>query len=720
LPASLHLFEELSLWKRFFGNLSIRTLTSESYPDPVRSGKRIAGAEFCAPIDSLYGHIAWLADKADLIFFPVSFQTRDKEINSERYYCYYTQYSASLVHTLKDKRITGKMISPMLNFPKGNRHVIKQLTECLQPFLGSAITPEKVKPAFEEALRFSHDRKRKLLSLFKTEFQPDTNISVVLLGRPYVVLSKSMNKGIPDIFARMGIKTFFQDMIYPDELMSEETELLLQKVPWYYAAKILETAKTAATTKNLYPVLITAFKCAPDSFMIEYFKKLMNGYDKPYLILQIDEHDSNVGYETRIEAAIRSFRNHSTLSRKIPEIKSFQLLPHLETRINGKTLLFPNWDNLVAPLLVANLKRGGIDARLMHSSEMIIKKSMAYNTGQCLPVNIVAQEFIDYVEQHSLQPEHTMLWMTKCYVTCNLRLYPFYIKNLLETYGHGFEKAAVYSGDLSHLEIAISTSYYAYFAYLLGGLIRKLGCKIRPYETIRGQTDEAIEKSIRILEPAFLGNRPIDAAVTEAISLFDKIERKAGTRPRVAIFGDLYVRDNDIMNQNLIHTIEENGGEVITTPYTDLVKITIENMIRRAMARGDYFTTGLYRVMISSTKIIEDRYYKLFKKHLGNKPVVNPLRLEKHLAKFNITPFHSGESYENILKIFYILENYPDISLFVQTNPAFCCPALVTEAMAREIKRITGIPVVTLTYDGTGGNKNDVVVSYLNSVSARI
>jgi predicted CoA-substrate-specific enzyme activase len=720
LPASLHLFDELVLWKRFFGNLSIRTITSESYPDPVKAGKRIAGAEFCAPIDSIYGHVAWLSDKADYIFLPVSLETRDKSERSERYYCYYTQYSASLIHTLKDKRITGKMISPMLDFSKGNRQVIKQLAESLQPVLGPAITPGKIKQAFEEALRFSHDRKKKLFSLFKTEFQPDNGISVVLLGRPYVVLSKSMNKGIPDIFARMGVKTFFQDMVYPDELQPEETELLLQKIPWYYAARILETAKTAATAKNLYPVLITAFKCAPDSFIIEYFKKLLNDHHKPYLILQIDEHDSNVGYETRIEAAIRSFRNHSVLNRKIPVPKSLQLLPHLETRINGKTLLFPNWDNLVAPLLVANLKRGGIDARLMDSSEMIIRKSMASNTGQCLPVNIVAQEFIDYVEQHHLQPGNTMLWMTKCYITCNLRLYPFYVKNLLEDYGHGFEKAAVYYGELTHLDIAVSTSYYAYFAYLLGGLIRKLGCKIRPYETIRGETDDAIEKCIRILEPAFLGKRPMEAAVTEAISLFDNIERKPGNKPCVAIFGDLYVRDNDIMNQNLIHDIEENGGEVITTPYTDLVKINIENVIRRAKARGDYFKAGLFRVMLSSIHIFEEKYYKYFKKYLGNKPVVDPLRLEKNLVKFNITPFHSGESYENILKIFYILENYPDISLFVQTNPAFCCPALVTEAMAQEIKRITGIPVVTLTYDGTGGNKNDVVISYLSSASARL
>ncbi|MCX6245929.1 MAG: acyl-CoA dehydratase activase [Bacteroidetes bacterium] len=717
LPAALHLFEELSLWKRFFANLSIRTLSSEHYIDPVRSGKRIAGAEFCAPIDSMYGHAAFLAEKTDYIFLPVSLEARDKNGTTDRNYCYYTQYSASLIHTLKDKQIPEKLLSPLLNFSKGNKHVIRQLVACLHPVLGSLITPLKVKQAYEEALLFTDLQKNKLFSLFKREFQPDSNISVILLGRPYVVLEKSLNKGIPDIFARMGIKTFSQDMISPDELLPGETELLLRQIPWYFAARVLETATVAATTKNLYPVLLTAFKCAPDSFITDYFKKILNHYRKPYLILQIDEHDSNVGYETRIEAAIRSFRNHASREQMFPGPGSLQLIPGLETKINGRTLLFPNWDNLVTPLLVANLKRGGIDARLMHSSDLTIKKSMASNTGQCLPVNIIAQEFIDYVEQHQLLPEQTMLWMTKSYISCNLRQYPFYIKNLLETYGHGFEKAAVYLGELTHLEIGINTGYNAYFAYLLGGLIRKVGCRIRPYEINRGETDKTIDKSIRILEEAFLGNRPMDDAVVEAISLFDKIGRKEGRKPGVAIFGDLYVRDNDIMNQDLIHTIEENGGEVITTPYTDLVKITIENVIRRAIIRGDYYRGGLFRVMLSAIKFFEDRYYKHFRKYLGNKPVVNPLRLEKHLAKFNITPFHSGESYENILKIFYILENYPDISLFVQTNPAFCCPALVTEAMTQEIKRITSIPVVTLTYDGTGGFKNDLIASYLKTAT---
>jgi hypothetical protein len=74
---------------------------------------------------------------------------------------------------------------------------------------------------------------------------------------------------------------------------------------------------------------------------------------------------------------------------------------------------------------------------------------------------------------------------------------------------------------------------------------------------------------------------------------------------------------------------------------------------------------------------------------------------------------------DNILKIFYIIKHYPDISLFVQTSPAFCCPSLVTEAMAGEIERKTGVPIVSVTYDGTGGTKNDMIIPYLKYPAMR-
>ncbi len=44
IPASLHLFEELTLWKRFFNNLGIRTITSEDYLDPCENRQMHGGS----------------------------------------------------------------------------------------------------------------------------------------------------------------------------------------------------------------------------------------------------------------------------------------------------------------------------------------------------------------------------------------------------------------------------------------------------------------------------------------------------------------------------------------------------------------------------------------------------------------------------------------------------------------------------------------------------
>ena len=715
IPATLHLFEELALWKRFFNNLSINTISSEDYRDSVKSGRCLAGAEFCSPINSIFGHVVHLSDKADYIFLPVLLQTRENSTEDKGHYCYYTQFSAPLVYTLKINDIQNKCISPLLSFPKGKYHVAQKLTQCLKPLLNNGISYFTVLNAFNEAISFYSNRRQLLRDVFKKQFQPDKEISVVLLGRPYIVLSKTLNKGIPDIFSSLGIKSFYQDMIPSDEIDQQDIAVLLKRVPWYFVTKILEVAKIVAETRNLYPVLITAFKCAPDSFIIEYFKKIFTSCQKPYLILQIDEHDSNLGYETRIEAAVRSFKNHASICEEKPKVEAKHILPHISKNIEGKTLLFPMWDPIVSPLLVCNLKRLGIDARLMKSSELIIKKSMAHNSGQCLPINIIAQEFIEYIREQNLDPGNTMLWGIESKVSCNLRLYPEYIKSILENYGQGFEKAHVYSGLLTHLEISLSACYYAYFAYLLGGLIRMTGHRIRPYEINKGDTDRVLKETVGILEGAFLGEKSMEDAVSEVIGMFDSIPRTGGNKPKVALFGDFYVCDNDIMNQDLSHIIEESGGELITTPYTDVVQMTIDNDIRRTIYRGEYITAAQHRVISSGMKLFEDKYYRYFEKYLGPQKIINPKKLERYLGRFNINPYHSGESYENILKIFYFVENYPDISLFVQANPSFCCPSLVTEAMTAEITNITGIPVVTITYDGTNDYKNDVIIPYLQS-----
>ncbi|MBI5739797.1 MAG: CoA activase [Nitrospirae bacterium] len=717
IPAALHMLEDLPFWKTFFEELSIKTITSESYTDAVKEGKRLAGSEFCSPMTSLYGHVNYLLKKVDYIFLPFYLEKQSKEKGVRRQYCYYTQFSPSLVSQTASKVDKDRFLMPLVNYLYNALYMKAQLYKTLRPVLKDSIGIFDVSRAYDKALQFNDSCSLRLKEIYKRETAGADDIHVVFLGRPYAVLSGEMNGGVPGIFASLGIKTFFQDMLSYTPEDVESIEPLCNELLWYYASEILRSAEVVARSGKAYPVFVTSFKCSPDSFAVEYFKKLMDAHDKPYLILQLDEHSSKVGYETRIEAAVRSFRNHHrslvSAGKKKPAAYGSSLVPVKEHQLSGKTLIIPNWDNLSMNLIVANLRSEGIDARLLEETHSSIQKSLRYNSGQCIPLSIIAQEFIDYVEKHDLDPAKTVLWMLDTTLSCNLRMYPHHIKNILNTHGNGMSKAGVYTGKLSFIDISLRLPVDTYFAYMFGGLVRKMGCRIRPYEKVKGETDKAIKKSIDILSAAFLGKRSKESAVAEAVSYFEAIETRYEERPKVAIYGDMYVRDNEVMNQGLVHFIEANGGEVITTPFSSYLKMISGQYFRKWFIEGKYLDILSTKTLIATVTMLEKNYYKYFERILKEPELEYNESPEKLLSQYNIRLENTGESMDNILKLFYIKKHYPDVALFVQANPALCCASVITEAMAKEIEKKTGTPMVSVTYDGTGGNKNDVIIPYL-------
>ena len=714
IPATLHLFEDLHLWKKFFDILNIKTISSEGFKEASTIGKKLAGAEFCSPISSFHGHIAYLADKVDLIFVPNYLEARDRDKGNNRQYCYYSQFSSALLPTIEKIGLKEKCLSPTIYYKENFIATIMHLHNALKPFFGKDLGFIDISLAYDKALKFSNNRKKKLVSIYSKEFSKHKKLSVMLLGRPYTILSPSMNKNIPSIFASLGVKTFYQDMLDFKEESDEDVNELLKIIHWKYTANLIKAANEVAKTDNLYPVLITSFKCAPDSCTIEYFIRILNKYNKPYLILQLDEHDSSAGYETRIEAAIRSFQNHKESGDHKPSENFLPISPKLTKTLSGKTLLIPNWDDISCQFIVDNLNNEGIDARLLVENETTIQKSLSTNTGQCIPINCIAQAFIEYVKNNNLKPEETVLWTLNSQVACNLGLYPYYTKSLFEKYGEGFEKTKVYSGELSFLDISVKAAINTYFAFMFGGLLRSMACKIRPYEKIKGESDKALQSSKTILSASFRGKISKLAAVKAVVELFSVIQRIDEKKPKVAIFGDLYVTENEVINQNLTHFIEKHGGEVISTPHTDYIKLIAKAIFRSWMQQGKYLDVLTNQSMLSTVRVMERKYLNEFEKILDPQIESESLKApEEVLKRFNINPLHRGESYDNILKIFHLLGNYPEIALFVQTSPAFCCPSLVTEAMAKEIERQTGVPLISITYDGTLSSKNEVIIPYL-------
>ena len=155
--------------------------------------------------------------------------------------------------------------------------------------------------------------------------------------------------------------------------------------------------------------------------------------------------------------------------------------------LTEKTILFPNWDPLSLRLVVAGVQKTGRDARLLEPSEGAMRRSLRHNSGQCTPLNIIAQDFMEYVERHDLDPAKTVLWVAAASIACNIRLYPHHIRTILQAHGKGFEKAQVYTGAITLQDISPTLPLDAYLGYMFGGFLQRMGCRIRPYERWPGR-----------------------------------------------------------------------------------------------------------------------------------------------------------------------------------------------------------------------------------------
>ncbi len=357
LPATLTMIEYLPLWELFFTHLGLTPVVTSADPAHVMSGREISGAEYCTPLVEFHGHIRDLMPRVDFIFFPQLFEDATDE--KTKSYCYYSHYAVPVVHNIPHLELAEKVIAPVLNMNGSLDELIREIYLGFPEEIRAEAPFERVDGAFRLAWSWFQERKKDLQELFQDQVSATNDISVVLMGRPYLILNDALNKGIPDRLAQMGIQSFDMDMIPVDEQQIDAAQDFVRLNHWHYGNRIIKAAEIVARTKGLFPIYLTAFKCSPDSFILSYFKDIMDYYGKPYLILQLDEHQAGEGYDTRLEAAIETFRNFrgAAKQKNRPGID-------LEKSFTDKTYLLPDYDHLSSHLMQAIFNHAGIKAEL--------------------------------------------------------------------------------------------------------------------------------------------------------------------------------------------------------------------------------------------------------------------------------------------------------------------------------------------------------------------
>ena len=119
---------------------------------------------------------------------------------------------------------------------------------------------------------------------------------LVVTGRPYNLHDERLNLRLGRNLGKVGLAALPMDFVDTSGIGLSDFSSMF----WALGAEILRTAHRVKHTPNFFGLHLTNFGCGADSFLEHFYKHIMG--EKPYLILELDEHSAVAGVMTRLEA----------------------------------------------------------------------------------------------------------------------------------------------------------------------------------------------------------------------------------------------------------------------------------------------------------------------------------------------------------------------------------------------------------------------------------
>ena len=307
VPFALMIHKFFPMANAFFTSLGFNVvLTDPTSEETIRLAQQTAQGETCYPVKLIYGHMQQLIDqKVDYIFLPtIHTMKHEKSRVKHNYGCVYMQTAAVSIANALDIESKGiTLLSPVFDLDFGQEAMasamlgLSKILGIPKPFCAKALLSGAM------AVRRHTAAVEKQGKALLATLRPDDKV-LVLITRNYGVSDPILNMGIPELLLERGYKVITLSHLPGHALdISDEYDNLY----YPFGQHILSGAKLIAHHPNLYAVYLTNHGCGPDTMLSHLFKQEMG--DKPYLQIEVDEHFSNVGVITRIEAFLNSL-NH--------------------------------------------------------------------------------------------------------------------------------------------------------------------------------------------------------------------------------------------------------------------------------------------------------------------------------------------------------------------------------------------------------------------------
>jgi activator of 2-hydroxyglutaryl-CoA dehydratase/predicted nucleotide-binding protein (sugar kinase/HSP70/actin superfamily) len=720
LPYVHYLIDTLPFFHTFLRRLGYDVEVLRSGPGTLSEGdRRCAAPGACAPVKLLHG----LAGAGvDVLVAPLFVHLPVPNAGDVTYTCPMAQGAPDMAaRALAAEGSPTRVLRPVLFEREGDgfdsarsRRALRRAAETLAEAAGSAaLSPERFRVAYAAALAGQRRFEEGLRGIGEgaLAWAREHDYPVVLIvGETHVIHEAALDAGIHELAAANGALALPVDCYpVPDDVPG------FRRVHWASAGQTLRAAAAGAMTGDVFPVLLGAYGCGPNSMIEHLFADLLEEW--PHAVLESDGHGGKAGYVTRVQAflhSVRAWRADGAGTLPASRLARFDRpLPHsLESGYDR--FFFGHLGGGLSKYLAAAMRGAGYDATFVGEPDAAALRAAgaACSGKECLPYQLIWGSFARFLEDEAPRlagRRALFLSAGNGFQACRANLFPFTEQIALERLGLG---DSVEVGDFTLVTANVRIMPLAWIALVAVDLLNMLRFYHFATERERGASDALFAELSERLETMLEEPRPdagLAGNMAEAFRFCGEVEtllQEAAKRFReqpvaagdgadlrdVYLCGDLYLRVDEWGNDGLQRKLADHGLRPIFEPYGAFFELLQQRQIQDGV--------GLRKRPEKQATLLTMRY--VVRRLLGAVRAEHPwafwhdLRDVERESRRLVAPYPFGETIPAIGGALLSWRTQP-VDGVVAVAPRGCGPALIAEA---QLRREAGLPALFVYNDG--------------------
>ena len=589
IPRVLNMYENYPFWATFFKALGFRVILSPLSDHRLyeRGMESIPSESECYPAKLAHGHVQWLIDEGvHTIFHPCVFFEHQETPDAQNHFncpivVSYPENLKNNVEAAADGEV--EYLKPFLAFTSEKTVADRMARFCREQWgIPEKETRQAVSLAWAEQQRAKEDIRAEGARVLKKMWQ-EGRCGVVLAGRPYH-LDPEINHGIPELIASYGLDVLTEDSL-PIDFTPERP--LRANDQWVYHSRLYTAAEFVRRCDGLELIQLNSFGCGLDAVTTDQVSEILEGSNKLYTVLKIDEVNNLGAVRIRIRSllAAMSIRREKGIYAH-PQSAAYHRAAFTKKMRDEKwTLLAPQMSPIHFDVLEPVFAKHGYNVVLLKNDDRrAIDMGLKYvNNDACFPSITVVGQLMEAVTSGRYDTDHLALMMTQTGGCCRASNYVGFIRRALEKAGYGH--IPVVSVNLNGMEknegftLSKGLIMDAVHALVYGDLFMRCLYHVRPYELEKGSAEAIHQKWKEICVDSLVNPKTkwhYADVCRGIVADFDALPIDETLRkPRVGIVGEILVKYMPLANNHLVELLEAEGAEAVVPDLLDFFNYSI-------------------------------------------------------------------------------------------------------------------------------------------------